>query len=161
MIISADNILKNFIGNKNTAINLINSLHKSSYNGAWILRGLKGIGKAKLAENIIIELYKIKNRKGDLIHPDLFTLDNKKTDKKFISVEEVRKVPSFLSKTSINSSYKTILIDSLNSLNNFGHNALLKTLENQNSNTIFFLIDHMNSYIPNTIKSRCKTVLFK
>ena len=46
-------------------------------------------------------------------------------------------------------------------MNLFGYNALLKTIEDYNSNTSFFLIDHMITEIPATIYSRCKTFSFK
>ena len=54
-----------------------------------------------------------KNNLNELIHPDLFILKHNKNDTKFISVENVRKISSFLSKTSINSDFKAVLIDSL------------------------------------------------
>ena len=46
-------------------------------------------------------------------------------------------------------------------MNSFGYNALLKTIEEYNMGTSFFLIDHMISKIPTTIYSRCKTFTFK
>ena len=37
----------------------------------------------------------------------------------------------------------------------------LKILEEHQPDTSFFIIDHMNAYIPNTIESRCKKIMFK
>ena len=54
-----------------------------------------------------------------------------------------------------------MLIDSLSEMNLFGYNALLKTIEEYNLDTSFFLIDHMTTKIPTTIYSRCKTFTFK
>ena len=53
MQLNSKNVLNNFIGNKTASVSLIKSLNKSNCTGAWILRGPKGKGKAKLAENII------------------------------------------------------------------------------------------------------------
>ena len=66
-----------------------------------------------------------------------------------------------MSKTSINSNFRVVLIDSLSEMNLFGYNALLKTIEEYNLDTSFFLIDHMISKIPTTIYSRCKIFTFK
>ena len=153
------NILKDFIGNGEASNRLIYSLNKSNFTGAWLLRGPKGVGKAKLAENIIKELLKIDNQ--SFLHPDLFIIKKSEEEKKFIAVDEVRKVSLFLSKSSIKGSNKCVIIDSLSEMNVFGHNSLLKVLEDYSINTSFFIIDHMNSYIPGTITSRCKKINFK
>ena len=87
----------------------------------------------------------IKNIDDALLHPDLFVLKKKKVMKKFISVEEVRK-SIFHSKTSIKGHYKVVFIDSMSDLNNFGHNSLLKTLEDYGVGTNFFIIDHEDYY---------------
>ena len=161
MQLSSKNVLNNFIGNKNASVSLIKSFNKSNCTGAWILRGPRGIGKAKLAENIIKALLDIKNSTDTLIHPDLLVLKKISDEKKNIAVEEVRKVSVFLSKTSIIGSYRSVLIDALTDLNTFGHNALLKILEEHSLHTSFLIIDHMVSNIPSTIKSRCKKIVFK
>ena len=93
------NILKDFIGNGEASNRLIYSLNKSNFTGAWLLRGPKGVGKAKLAENIIKELLKVDNQ--SFLHPDLFIIKKSEEEKKFIAVDEVRKVSLFLSKSSI------------------------------------------------------------
>ena len=163
MTLEINIVLKDFIGNKTCASNLIKSFNHSNYCGVWLLKGQKGVGKAKLASNIISELFSIENKKNlnELIHPDLFILKHNINDTKFISVENVRKISSFLSKTSINSNFRVVLIDSLSEMNLFGYNALLKTIEEYNLDTSFFLIDHMITNIPKTIYSRCKTFTFK
>ena len=163
MTLEINSILKDFIGNETSASNVIKSFNNSHYCGVWLLKGQKGIGKAKLASSIISKLLQIENKNNlnELIHPDLFILKHNKNDTKFISVENVRKISSFLSKTSIKGPFKAVLIDSLSEMNLFGYNALLKTIEEYNMGTSFFLIDHMISKIPTTIYSRCKTFTFK
>ena len=162
-MLEVNKILNDYVGNKTSATKLIKSFNNSNFSGVWLLRGPKGIGKAKLAHVIISELLNIdtNNSSSELIHPDLFLLKHNSNDKKFISVDNVRKISSFLSKTSIKGNYRSVLIDSLSEINLFGYNALLKTIEDYSSDTSFFLIDHMVSEIPATINSRCKTFTFK
>ena len=85
------------------ASNLIKSFNNSNYCGVWLLKGPKGIGKAKLASNIISELFCIENKNNlnELIHPDLFILKHNINDTKFISVENVRKISSFYQKLQL------------------------------------------------------------
>ena len=161
MALISEKISKNFIGHVNIVKVLINSLKMSNYTGAWILKGPKGIGKAYLAKEILANIFNIGNKNNRLLHPDLMILKKSEDNKKFIPVEEVRKVSLFLSKTSIAGKNKSILIDSITDLNNFGHNALLKTLEEHQTYTSFFLIDHMNNDIPITLRSRCRTIIFQ
>ena len=161
MLIENEKVLKNFVGNNVIASNLIKSLNNSNFCGVWLLKGPKGIGKSKLASILISEILDIPNKSLELVHPDLFVLKNSTNDKKFISVENVRKVSAFLSKTSIKGKYKSVLIDSLSDINLFGYNALLKTIEDYGKYTNFLLIDHMTCEIPKTINSRCNTFTFK
>ena len=161
MNLKSEDILKNFTGNENATATLLDSIKKSNNTGVWLLRGPKGIGKSKIAFNIIKGMLNIEKDNQLLIHPDLFVLKKDDDKKKFIPVEEVRKVSTFLSKTAIKSSFKAVFIDAINELNHFGHNALLKSLEEYSFNTSFIIIDHMNTVIPSTIKSRCKKIIFK
>ena len=161
MNLKSEDVLKNFTGNENATTSLLDSIKKSNTSGVWLLRGPKGIGKSKIAINIIKGMLNIEKENQILIHPDLFILRKNEDKKKFIPVEEVRKISIFLSKTSIKSTFKTVFIDAINELNNFGHNALLKSLEEYSINTSFLIIDHMNTDIPSTIKSRCKKIIFK
>jgi DNA polymerase-3 subunit delta' len=137
-----------------------------------ILKGQKGIGKATFAnhfinyilsineeDNYIIDKYSIntKNKSYNLInnniHPNFFNLNP--SSEKNIKIDEVRELIKFLKKTTYSKNLKIIFIDNAQNLNNFAANALLKSLEEPDSNTFFFLI-HDNSYqILDTIKSRC------
>ena len=160
MQLDLKNIISNYVGNEHASTSLVRSFNKTN-SGAWILRGPKGIGKAKLAKNIVKELFNIQRTDNNLLHPDLYILEKKEGEKKFIAVENVRNIGSFLSKTSFTGSFRSVIIDSISDMNHFGHNSLLKILEEYQPDTSFFIIDHMNAYIPNTIESRCKKIMFK
>ena len=148
MLVDSKKILDTFVGNRITSHELLKTLNKSSFSGVWLLKGPKGIGKAKLAVNIISELLNISYNESvkEIFHPDLFILKKNLNDKKYISVENVRKIASFLSKTSIKGTFKLVLIDSLSDMNLHGYNVLLKTIEEYSLETSFFNRSHDNCY---------------
>ena len=68
----------------------------------------------------------------------MYILEKKEDEKKFIAVENVRNIVSFLSKTSLTGSFRSVLIDSISDMNHFGHNSLLKVLEEHQYKHKFF-----------------------
>ena len=62
---------------------------------------------------------------------------------------------NFLNKSSFDNNKKIILIDGAEDLNLNSSNALLKSLEESNSNNLFFVIHNIDEPILDTIKSRC------
>ena len=153
---------KEFVGNKNTTDELLGLINKSKATGAYMLKGPEGLGKAYLAKILANNLLNIKGKMSENnIHPDLFLIDNKLDNKKQISVEKVRGILSFLSKTSLSSLGKIVIIDAIDNINTFGHNSLLKVLEELKSANIIFIINHSSSFIPATIQSRCKVLKFR
>ena len=86
-------------------------------------------------------------------HPNFALIENKE-DSEIIKIEEIRNVIKFLSKSTYSSSQKIILIDDAEFLNKHSSNALLKALEESNSNTFFFIIHDSSHKILETIKSR-------
>ncbi len=136
---------------------------------ALLLTGVKGIGKATLAWQIAKALLcgKPKSLKVDLnhpdlaliaagSHPDLFILEASENNS--IAAQDVRYLKNFVSKTPMRSTCKVVLIDSLEALNRFGLNALLKSLEEPVGEVYFFLICHESRSLLPTIRSRCQTV---
>ena len=99
-------------------------------------------------------------------HPDFLnitrTLDEKTGKiKKQITVDEIRKINSFLSLTSAEGGWRVIVIDSLDDLNLNSANALLKILEEPPANTLILLVCHNLMSILETIKSRCRHIKLK
>lgn len=114
-------------------------------------------------------------------HPDLMVLerDYTETDKKkiisairkgealddnelsalkksaFIRVDDVRKVSSFLTKTSFNDGWRVVIMDSADEMNRNAANALLKILEEPPAKTVLLLVSHNPSLLLPTIRSRC------
>lgn len=73
----------------------------------------------------------------------------------FIRVDDVRTINEFLSKKSSNDSWRVVIIDSIDDMNNASANAVLKILEEPPSKTVMLLISHNPNRLLPTIRSRC------
>jgi len=82
-------------------------------------------------------------------------------DKTEISIEQIRKARKHLSLSSYSSVYKFVIINEAELMNSEAANALLKTLEEPQGNTIFTLITQKPELLPKTILSRLQEVRFK
>ena len=158
MTINSLEIVNKIEGNKKAISFFLKNLNITHDANIWMINGSKGIGKSFLVKLIASSLLAIEykdNEYEDIFHPDLVVL-NKNDNKKYISVDEIRNLKKLFYKTSFSSNYRIAIIDSINDLNLFGHNALLKTIEEPPKGSFIFIINHQNSFVPATIKSRCK-----
>lgn len=138
-----------------------------------LLNGFKGIGKATFAFHFTNYLLSINDENKYLIdkfeisqnnisykllsnqmHPNFFLLQNNIIDEN-IKIDQVRDLLKFLNKSTFSRDLKIVIIDNAEYLNLNSSNALLKSLEEPNNNTFFFMIYNNRSKILNTIKSRC------
>ena len=87
-------------------------------------------------------------------HPNFFLLDIN-NDSSSIKIDQVRNLIEFTNKSSYSKEIKIVMIDNAESLNLNSYNALLKSIEEANKNTFFFIIHNSSYKILNTIKSRC------
>ena len=99
-------------------------------------------------------------------HPDFLhitrTLDEKSGKiKQQITVDEIRKINSFLSLTPSEGGWRIIVIDSIDDFNTNSSNAILKVLEEPPLNTLILLICHNSMSVLETIKSRCRLIKLK
>ena len=146
---------------------------KNNLPNAILLRGQKGIGKATFGYHFINYLLSnneerqslLENNKIDPnnknykllcenIHPNFFLLHGKSSTSE-ITIDQVRSMLKFLSKSTYNKDLKIILIDNVELLNRNASNALLKSLEEPSNNTFYFLIHNSSQKILKTVKSRC------
>lgn len=149
---------------------------------AWLIGGLKGIGKATLAYRIA---------KFVLAHPDpsspdvqaaqsldidpasqaarlvasgahggLLILQRTENDKgvlrTVITIDEVRETVSFFGSTAAGGGWRVCVVDSMDELNANGANALLKILEEPPPRSLFLLVSHAPARLLPTIHSRCR-----
>jgi DNA polymerase III subunit delta' len=80
--------------------------------------------------------------------------------KTMLTVDEVRRIGHFLSRTNPGAGYRTVIIDPVNDMNANASNALLKNLEEPPARTLFILIAHTSGRVLPTIRSRCQHVAF-
>lgn len=137
-----------------------------------LLSGAKGSGKSTflfhfinflLSENedlkYLYDNYKINagNSSFNLVqngtHSNFFLLDSINSDD--IKIDQVRKLIKFVSKTTFYKGIKIVLIDNAENLNINSSNALLKSIEEPNPETFFFIVNNDSYNIPYTLKSRC------
>ncbi|MFY0615472.1 MAG: DNA polymerase III subunit delta' [Hyphomicrobiaceae bacterium] len=162
---------------------LAEGLASGTLHHAWLLVGANGIGKATLAYRFaraalsgatddaslfgegtglpVDQHSKASHLVRALSHPDLLVLrrpyDIKaKRFKTNITVDEVRRLRDFLGHKRSGAGWKVVIVDTVDELNVNAANALLKSLEEPPSGTIFFLISSMPGRLLATIRSRCR-----
>jgi DNA polymerase-3 subunit delta' len=146
----------------------------------WLLAGREGIGKATLAYRMARFVLARADERGRgegpldvpvdsvaarqvraLSHPDLLLIrrpyDVK--NKRFltvISVDEVRRIKSFLAHAAGPDSWRVVIVDQADELNINAANALLKSLEEPPSRVLFLLVTSEPGRLLTTIRSRCR-----
>ena len=150
---------------------ILKNLTKEKLNNSILITGNKGIGKFFFISKIIEDYINLKinpeqvNHHLSLLinntHPNIKILQKKIDEKKNkmknnITIDQVRELNNFTKETSVIDNFpKFILIDSADDLNLSSSNAILKILEEPQTDTYFFLISHQPSTLLPTIKSRC------
>jgi DNA polymerase III subunit delta' len=160
------------------------SYHLGRMHHAFLLEGPHGIGKASFAFHLAQHLIANPNASeapaaftlldrnssdfrqlaqgthGQLLH--LTRPFDPKTEKfkTMLTVDEVRRIGHFLSRTNPGAGYRTVIIDPVNDMNANASNALLKNLEEPPSRTLFILIAHASGRVLPTIRSRCQHIVF-
>ena len=155
---------------------LLNRYESNNLPNSILIHGLNGIGKRtflnKLVKNIINIEFKDNNVDHHLnlfknnTHPNIKIIE-KEIDSKTgkiktnITIDQIRKLKTFLNSTSIiQNSSKIVIIDSADYLNINSANSMLKILEEPKENTYIFLISNQISLLLPTIRSRCLKIKF-
>ena len=148
---------------------------------AWLITGPKGIGKATLAYRLaryVLAYGAMTPPSGDLMlpsdhpvarqvaaqsHPDLAVLERVAESGKdklpqMIPVDQVRKVARFFAGTAAEGGWRVAIIDSIDEMNRFGVNSLLKIIEEPPEKAILFIVCHAPGKLPPTIRSRCRVL---
>jgi len=153
---------------------------------AWLVSGPKGVGKATLAWKIARFLLAEAPADAGLFGapPPPATLDlppdhpivrrttalsesrlclvrrgwdeKNKRLKSEITVDEARKLKSFLSFSAADGGRRVILVDSVDEMNTNAANALLKILEEPPARATLLLVSHQPARLLPTIRSRCR-----
>ena len=160
-------------------------VEENTISNAYIFYGPENIGKKETALQFIAEIIRTNNfdleayekitdnnypdfmrieptylLKGNLINKSELDKHNDQKSKPLIRIEQIRNIKAFLSKKSIQSSKKFILIEDAHLFNESSSNCLLKTLE-EPTNGVFILLTSKLNLLLDTIISRCQTIRFK
>ncbi|HLZ84030.1 MAG TPA: DNA polymerase III subunit delta' [Caulobacteraceae bacterium] len=156
----------------------LDALERGRLHHAWLVIGPEGVGKATFAYRAARRLLGARpepslgplgSAPGDPVsrqvlgraHPDLMVLQRDPEDgraRRGIPVDEARALPEFFAKSPASAPYRVAIIDTADDLNNFGANAVLKTLEEPPERGVLFLISHAPGGLLATIRSRCRRV---
>jgi DNA polymerase-3 subunit delta' len=158
------------------------ALKSEKMHHAWLVTGAAGIGKATLAYRFVRAALARSDERdlfGDgldvspesgtyrqvtvLSHPGLLLLRRSydQKSKRFtqsIAVDEVRRLKSFLALSAAEGSRRVVIVDSADDLNISAANALLKSLEEPPSRSLFLILSASPGRLLPTIRSRCRTL---
>lgn len=135
-----------------------------TFHHAYCFSGPAHVGKATFAQLLASQMLSVSLEKLPL-HPDFLYVGqeiNEETGKlkKDISVDQIEKIVQKVSFAPIMNEYNIIIIDGAEKMNIQGSNALLKTLEEPSTKTLFFLIVENEDDLLSTIRSRVHSIHF-
>ena len=143
------------IGKKETALRFIEGIIKSNNSDLDAY--------SKIKDNNYPDYLRIEPTyllKGNIINQSEINKEKNLTTQPLIRIEQIRNIKVFLSKQSMESTKKFILIENAHLLNESSSNCLLKTLE-EPTNGIFILLTSRLNLLLDTIISRCQIIKFK
>ncbi len=144
------------VGQDHITKTLQRSVDNNTFSHAYLLTGLRGVGKTSIARIFASYVNGIKSEEAEN-HPDIIEIDaasNRKIDEIRDLREKVNIVPTSLK-------YKVYIIDEVHMLTREAFNALLKTLEEPPKHCILILATTDYHKLPETIISRCIRFSFK
>ena len=142
------------VGKKETAVRFISEIIRTNN---YDLDAYSRIKENNYPDYLKIEPTYIS--KGNLINQSEIDKEKNLSTKPLIRIEQIRNIKVFLSKKSIESPKKFILIENAHLLNESSSNCLLKTLE-EPANGVFILLTSRLNLLLDTIISRCQTIRF-
>lgn len=167
--------LGHVIGHAGAKHEFLAAIGSGKLHHGWLLRGPRGVGKARLALQFAMHL--LGNGDGQLSanaetpvgrlvvagsHPDLRIvrrpIDDKGKQKSEIPVDSVRELSEFFSMRPAMGGWRVAIIDAVDEMNRHGENAILKTLEEPPSRAVLFLISHGEQLLLPTVRSRCRVL---
>ncbi|NPA13232.1 MAG: DNA polymerase III subunit gamma/tau [Aquificae bacterium] len=158
------------VGQEAIVKTLSNAIKLNRLSHAYIFAGSRGLGKTTTARILAKCLNcekgitpepcgKCENcveiDKGSF--PDLYEIDAASNR----GIDDIRSIRDNVSYAPIKGRYKVYIIDEAHMLTREAFNALLKTLEEPPPNNLFILATTELHKIPETIRSRCQTFIFK
>lgn len=167
------------LGHDDAENRLLQAYRSGRLHHAWLIAGSRGIGKATLAyrfARFLLTSAALRNRDaGNLYvdpnhpvarriaagsHADLFVVERRfdprmgrlKTE---TGVDVARMASDFFSRSAAEGGWRVCIVDTADDLNLESANALLKSLEEPPSQSIFLLVANRPGRLLRTIRSRC------
>lgn len=157
------------LGHEQTAARFAAAFKDRRLHHAWLLYGVRGVGKATEA-GALAALYFCESPDGEPLqacgrchgcsmlragsHPDFHRVERLE-GKRDISVAQVRELLTFLSLSGMESEKRVVILDDAESMNPQAANALLKGLEEPGAGSLLLMVCHDLMRLPATIRSRC------
>lgn len=144
------------IGQEHITKTLQNSIDSNTFSHAYLLTGLRGVGKTSVARIFAYLVNNINPKPGEN-YPDIIEIDAASNRK----IDEIRDLRDKVIIAPTSLKYKVYIIDEVHMLTKESFNALLKTLEEPPEHCIFILATTDYHKLPETIVSRCIRFAFK
>lgn len=141
--------LDEIVGQSHVVSLLKRSLENDTAAHAYLLTGIRGIGKTSIARILAHEIIKMPYEEGTS-HLDVIEIDAASNN----SVEDVRDLREKSRIAPVHAAKKVYIIDEVHMLSKSAFNALLKTLEEPPEHVVFILATTDVDKLPATILSR-------
>ncbi len=179
---------RTLIGHEEAEQQFLSSFNSGRFHHAWLVTGLKGVGKATFAYRAARFLLTREGESDGLFgppdsldiaeghpadalilagsHPGLSVLKREYDPKgkktfKVIRIDDVRALSDFFGLKSSDGGWRVVIVDTVDDMNISAANAFLKILEEPPAQTLFFLLSHTPAGLLPTIRSRCRQLPLK
>lgn len=130
---------------------------------AYLFVGPLGIGKAAVARRFAARILcgddeRCVDRVIRGFHPDLILVEPE--GRSAITVEQSRNTVALANLAPVEGARKVFVLEEGGAMNDEAANALLKTLEEPTASTVFIIVAESEDDLPETVASRCRTVVF-
>lgn len=130
---------------------------------AYLFVGPLGVGKAAVARRFAARILcgddaQCASRVMRGFHPDLVLIEPE--GRSAITVEQARNTVALANLAPVEGDRKVFVLEEGGAMNDEAANALLKTLEEPTASTVFIVIAESEDDLPETVASRCRTVVF-
>ncbi len=130
---------------------------------AYLFVGPLGVGKAAVARRFAAGILcgddlQCHSRVERGLHPDLVLVEP--DGRSAITVDQARNTVAMANLAPVEGDRKVFVLEEGGAMNDEAANAMLKTLEEPTASTIFIVIAESEDDLPETVASRCRTVVF-
>lgn len=130
---------------------------------AYLFVGPLGVGKATVARRFAAGLVcadneRCRSRVLRGMHPDVVLIEP--DGRAAITVDQARNTVALANLAPVEGDRKIFVFEEGGAMNDEAANALLKTLEEPTASTLFIIIAESEDDLPETVASRCRTVVF-